>query len=114
MGTTKVTHEQLTKAAQTANDAGQTITLNLTRLLNEIETQATSFQGAAGSTFQHVSADLGQELRKLLEALNRMAENVQGTNAAFGTTDEAAQNEINRVQSTYEPGAGSVTSALRG
>ncbi len=114
MATTKITPEMLNSAAKVATDAGQTLTLNLTRLLNEIEGAAASFQGGAGTTFQHVSAQLGQELRNILEALNTMADGVNQSNQVFGNTDEAARDEIAKVQGQYLPAAGSVANALRG
>src|SRR5215813_3313061 len=73
VGTTQVTPEMLNNAAKVATQAGETITVNLTRLLNEIESQAHVIQGDAGSTFRNVSNDLGRELRNILEALNTMA-----------------------------------------
>ena len=104
----------LNNAAQVATQAGEDITLNLTRLLNEIEHQAPAFKGHAGTSFQNVSSELGQELRKLLQALNEMADNVNQSNQVFGSTDGDASNEISKVASEYLPGAGDVTTALRG
>jgi WXG100 family type VII secretion target len=104
----------LNNAAQVATQAGEDITLNLTRLLNEIEQQAPAFKGAAGTSFQSVSGELGQELKKLLDALNEMAGNVSQSNQTFGSTDADASNEITKVTGEYLPGAGSVASALRG
>ncbi len=113
-GQTKVTEQMLTDAANKATQTGESIALNLTRLLNEIETQATGFQGSAGSTFQSVSAQLGQELRNILTALNTMSDNVHQSNRSYGTTDADASSEIGKVVGEYLPGAGSVANALRG
>jgi WXG100 family type VII secretion target len=104
----------LNNAAKVATQAGEDIALNLTRLLNEIEGQAAGFKGAAGSTFQNVSNDLGQELRSILEALNGMADNVNQSGQVFGSTDQDASDEIGKVVSQYMPGAGSVANSLRG
>jgi WXG100 family type VII secretion target len=104
----------LNNAAQVATQAGEDIALNLTRLLNEVEQTSASFKGQAGSSFQNVSGELGQELKKLLEALNEMAGNVSQSNTAFGSTDSDASNEISKVASEYIPGAGNVANALRG
>ncbi|MGI5237751.1 WXG100 family type VII secretion target [Dactylosporangium sp. CA-139066] len=113
-GPTRVTPEMLNNAANVATQTGEGIALNLTRLLNEIETQAAVFQGGAGNSFQNVSAQLGQELRGILEALNTMANNVSQSNAAFGSTDADAAAEITKVASEYNPGLGPVANALRG
>ena len=104
----------LNNAANVATQAGEGIALNLTRLLNEIETQAAVFQGGAGSSFQSVSAQLGSELRNILEALNTMADNVNQSNTVFGNTDADASAEINKVVGEYLPGAGNVAAQLRG
>jgi len=104
----------LNNAANVATQAGEGITLNLTRLLNEIETQAAVFQGGAGNSFQNVSAQLGQELRNILEALNTMADNVNQSNTVFGNTDADASAEITKVAGEYLPGAGGVAAQLRG
>jgi len=104
----------LTSAANLATQTGEAIALNLTRLLNEIESQAPNFQGAAGTTFQSVSAQLGTELRNILTALNTMADNVNSSNQQYGTTDADASAEIAKVDGAFLPGAGSVASSLRG
>jgi WXG100 family type VII secretion target len=104
----------LNNAAQVATSAGEDITLNLTRLLNEVEAQAATFKGQAGTSFQQVSSQLGQELKTLLEALNEMAGNVTQTGNVFGSTDAAASGEIAKIANEFVPGAGSVANALRG
>ena len=104
----------LTNAANVATQTGEGIALNLTRLLNEIETQAAVFQGGAGNSFQNVSATLGQELRNILEALNSMSNNVSQSNAMFGSTDADAGAEIAKVANEYNPGLGPVANELRG
>jgi WXG100 family type VII secretion target len=105
----------LSDAANKATQAGESITLNLTRLLNEIESQAGSFQGGAGTSFQSVSQELGGQLRNILEALNEMAGNVSSANQLFGSTDADAAEEIKQVVNEYLPGAdSSVVNALRG
>ena len=113
-GKTQVTPEMLNNAAQVATQAGEDIALNLTRLLNEIEQQSAAFSGQAGSSFQQVSSELGQELRSLLDALNEMAGNVNQSGQVFGSTDADASSEIAKVTSEFLPGAGSVANALRG
>jgi WXG100 family type VII secretion target len=113
-GKTRVTPEMLNNAAKVATQAGEDIALNLTRLLNEIEHQSAVFRGQAGTTFQSVSGQLGQELRSLLDALNEMAGNVNQSGTVFGSTDAAASSEIQKVAGEYLPGAGSVANSLRG
>jgi WXG100 family type VII secretion target len=114
LATTKVTQEMLNHAAQVATQTGESIALNLTRLLNEIETQAASFQGGAGTSFQNVSQQLGSELRGILDALNTMADSVNQSGQVFGNTDADAAREINQVVSQNLPGAGNVAASLRG
>jgi uncharacterized protein YukE len=104
----------LDHAARVATDTGEGIALNLTRLLNEIESQTAAFQGAAGTSFRAVSTELGNELRGILDALNQMASSVAVSNKTFGSTDSDASQEISQVASQYLPGAGSVANALRG
>jgi uncharacterized protein YukE len=103
----------LNNAAQVATRAGEGIALNLTRLLNEIESQSAVFQGSAGGSFQSVTSQLGSELRALLDALNEMADNVNQSGRVFGSTDADASREISQVTSQYLPGAGNVANALR-
>lgn len=115
MAGTQVTPGMLSDAATKATNAGESITLNLTRLLNEIESQAGSFQGEAGTSFQTVSQELGVQLRSMLAALNEMAGNVSSANQLFGSTDTDAATEIKQVVGEYLPGADStVVNALRG
>jgi WXG100 family type VII secretion target len=112
--TTHVTPEMLNNAATVATQAGEDIALNLTRLLNEVEQQSAVFKGQAGSSFQQVSSQLGQELRTLLQALNEMADNVNQSGHVFGSTDSAASSEIAKVANEFVPGAGNVANSLRG
>lgn len=112
---TKVTQAMLTDAAKKAEDVGEGITGQLTSLLSTIESQGgASFVGTAGTTLQNVSAELSGELKKLLTALNTMAQNVHASNADYGTSDQEISREINQVGSAYAPDGGSVVSALRG
>lgn len=104
----------LADAARTATETGEGIAAELTRVMNAIEASAGGFKGGAGDAFQSTSAQLSTELRQILTALNTMANNVDASNAQFGSTDADAQNEITKVASTYEPGAMSVANALRG
>jgi WXG100 family type VII secretion target len=104
----------LTDAGNLAINKGEAITLNLTRLLNELESQAPDFQGSAGMTFQSVSQELGAELRQIIEALNTIAENVHASNKNFGTTDADASHEIQSVAQQFTPGAMNVANSLRG
>ena len=104
----------LNNAANVATQAGEGIALNLTRLLNEIESQSAVFQGGAGTSFHNVSTQLGQELRNILEALNAMADSVNQSNTVFGSTDADASAEIGKVVGEYMPGAGNIAAQLRG
>ncbi|MGA8118186.1 MAG: WXG100 family type VII secretion target [Actinocatenispora sp.] len=114
MAATKVTQPRLADAAKTATDTGESITINLTRVLNAIEESHASFRGGAGDMFQGKSQELGGELRKLLDALNGMANAVDSSASLYGSTDADAANEINKVTNTYMPGAGDVANQLRG
>jgi uncharacterized protein YukE len=104
----------LQDAGNAAADAGETITMNLQRLLFAIQSQAKAFQGAGGNTFQNVSAELGRDLEDMLQALNTMAANVHASNQQFGTTDEDAQREIQAVAAEAGGGYSGIAGALRG
>lgn len=95
-----------------ANDTGVAISDGLTRLLAGIEEAQASLRGLAGDALQNTSAQLGAELRQILEALNTIANAVDATSAKFGDTDSQVQVEINKVAAAEHDG--SVASALRG
>ncbi len=101
-------------AARTATDAGEAIAGELTQLLSYIESMYPSFTGQAGSTFQRVTGELGDELRGILDALNTMANSVHTANRTYASTDEGANQEIANAAAQYSPGSGSVANALRG
>jgi WXG100 family type VII secretion target len=113
-GHAQVTPEMLTVAGNKATHAGEHIAVQLSRLLNEIESHHCAFKGHAGTAFQTASTDLGRELRALLSALNTMAENVHASSRHYGTTDADAGREISSIVSEQAPGAGNVASLLRG
>lgn len=102
----------LQDAAKTANDTGVSISDGLTRLLAGVEDVQASFQGLANDALQSTSAQLGAELRQILEALNTMANAVDASSAKFGDTDSQAQMEISKVAAAENDGG--VASMLRG
>jgi uncharacterized protein YukE len=104
----------LADAGNSAANAGETITLNLQRLLFEVQTQAKAFQGAGGTMFQNVSAELGQQLNDMLQALNTMAENVHFSNRHFATTDDEAAHQIQQVAADHGGGYTGIADTLRG
>jgi uncharacterized protein YukE len=111
---TQVTPDMLANAGNAAANAGETITLNLQRLLFECQAQAKAFQGAGGSMFQNVTHELGQQLNDLLQALNAMAENVHASNRHFGSTDDDAAHEIQQVAAQHGGGYTGIANTLRG
>jgi len=105
----------LQDAGNSAADAGETITLNLQRLLYEFQTQAKAFQGSGGTMFQNVSAELGAQLRDLLTALNTMAEAVHLSNRQYDNTDQDSAREIGAVAAEHGGGAyAGIANTLRG
>lgn len=114
MATTRVTPERLQDAGNSAANAGETITLNLQRLLFEIQTQSKAFQGAGGTMFQNVSQELGTQLRSMLTALNTMAENVHASNRQFDNTDADSAREISAVATEHGSGYAGIANTLRG
>ncbi len=104
----------LASAANKASVTGEGITAQLTSLLGTIESQGgASFRGGGGTALQTTSQELGASLRKLLDALNSMAEAVSVSNVAYGSTDSDVAREINNVASTAA-GDQTIASALRG
>jgi WXG100 family type VII secretion target len=106
--------DRLRAVATTTRDVGEGIALNLARLLNEIETQAPGFRGDTGKAFSKITDRLSSRLKTILENLNAIADSVDGSSTAFGTTDAAAASEINSVVHQYLPGATNVADQLRG
>lgn len=102
----------LTDAGNKATENGERIADGLTRLLTHIETSAGGFTGDAGSALQGVSADLGRELKGILQALNQMANEVHAANRHYGTTDADASREINSIL-THDSASTPVADALR-
>lgn len=114
MAETKVTQPMLASAANKAIGTGESITSQLTSLLGTIESQGgASFRGGGGNALQSTSQELGASLRKLLAALNSMAEAVQVSNVAYGSTDSDVASEINNVASNAA-GDQTIAAALRG
>jgi hypothetical protein len=111
---TKVTQPMLTSAANKAVATGETITSQLSKLLGTIERDGgASLRGGGGNALQTTSHELGASLRKLLAALNSMAESVHASNVAYGSTDSDVAKEINNIASTAA-GDPMIAAALRG
>jgi uncharacterized protein YukE len=108
-----VTPQMLVDAAQKAENVGEGITAQLTNLLYTIESEGgAAFQGGGGKALQGVSAQLGDQLKQILTALNTMAGNVSAASADYGGTDAEAAREIQTVGNAFNPGGGSVITAL--
>jgi len=110
----KVDQSVLDAAAKKAVTVGEGITLNLSRLLNEIELQAPGFKGGAGTAFLVNTQGIGEELRGIIEALNEIADSIGASNQQYGFTDHDAAQEINQVVNQYLPGNHDVLKVLRG
>jgi WXG100 family type VII secretion target len=104
----------LSQAADKATTVGEGIALNLARLLNEIELQAPAFKGMAGNRFQQNMQGIGEDLRKILDALDTMAGCIRTNNDQYTATDADAEAEISQVTSQYLPGNRDVINALKG
>jgi uncharacterized protein YukE len=110
-----VTPQMLVSASQKAENVGKGIAAQLTNLLYTIESEGgAAFQGGGGKALQNVSAQLGEELKQILTALNTMAENVSAASADYGGSDAEAEREITTVGSAFNPGSSSVITALNG
>ncbi|GAA3398968.1 WXG100 family type VII secretion target [Cryptosporangium minutisporangium] len=108
-----VTPQMLIDAAQKAENVGEGIAGQLTNLLYTIQSEGgASFQGGGGSALQGVSAQLGEQLKQILTALNTMSGNVNAASADYGTSDQEIAREIQTVGNAYNPGSGSVVTAL--
>ena len=108
-----VTPQMLVSAAQKAENVGEGIAGQLTNLLYTIESEGgASLKGGGGTALQGVSAQLGEELKQILTALNTMASNVSAASADYGGGDAEAAREIQVVGNAFTPGGGSVVSAL--
>ena len=109
---TKVTQPMLADAANKAETVGEGIAGQLSNLLTTIETQGgASFKGGAGNAMQTTSQELGNSLQKLLQALNSMAEAVNASNVAYGSTDADTAREIGSVSAGSDP---AIIAALQG
>jgi uncharacterized protein YukE len=110
---TKVTQPMLADAANKAVTVGEGVAGQLTSLLSTIESQGgASFRGGGGNALQSTSQELGTSLQKLLAALNSMAEAVNVSNVAYGSTDSDVASEISAVASGAADPA--IVTALRG
>jgi WXG100 family type VII secretion target len=108
-----VTPQMLVDAAQKAENVGEGIAGQLTNLLVTIESEGgASLKGGGGNALQAVSAQLGQQLKQILTALNTMSGNVNAASADYGTTDAEVEREIQTVGNAYNPASGSVVTAL--
>jgi uncharacterized protein YukE len=100
-------------AAQKAETTGETIAANLNALMTQIQTDgAALFKGGGGDAMQGKSAELNQDLRNILTALNTLAEATDSSRQDYGNTDADISNEINQVGGTFT--GGTIASGLRG
>jgi WXG100 family type VII secretion target len=109
-----VNAQTLNQAANQATTVGEGIALNLGRLLNEIELQAPNFRGGAGTKFQNSASGIGQDLRRILDALDTMAGCIRTNNDQYNATDADAEAEISSVMSNHHLGNTDVINVLKG
>jgi uncharacterized protein YukE len=112
---TQITPTMLTHAATTARDAGGSVSRGLTALLTTIQTDgAAVMKGGAGTAFQTVSAQLNEELGRLLTALGTMADNVDATNRSTGSADDGSAQAIGAVGTQLSPSGTAAFNFLNG
>lgn len=81
----------LRTAAGKAEGVAAEITGNLKTLLTGLAPLESGFKGAAGSTYQQVQLSIEQNLVKIVDALNEVAEGVRTAGADFDVQDSDAQ-----------------------
>lgn len=110
---TRVTKAELKSAADLAENTGENIAANLSALMDMIQSQGgASFQGGGGNALQGKASELNNDLRVILQTLNKLANDTYATGNDFGSTDGDIQNEINTVGGQFT--GGHVAAGLRG
>ncbi|EIV92648.1 hypothetical protein [Frankia sp. QA3] len=110
---TSLTPLMLAGAAHKARDVGAGIGGQLANLRTTIETQVgVSLRGGAGTSLTAVSVQLDEQLRRLLSALNTMADNVDATRRDLGATDAESARAINQVLGQTSPLTAAVIRSL--
>ncbi|BCJ33257.1 hypothetical protein Athai_07600 [Actinocatenispora thailandica] len=102
---------QITAAARKADDVGEGIAGNLNVLMLQIEAAEAGFKGGGGRAFQQKSQEIHNDLKVILQNLNKLASSADSSVTDYGSTDGDIANEINQVGASY--GGGSVADGLR-
>lgn len=113
LGNVHVTQEQLTTMATRCTTTAENISTNLTNLIDRIQALSGSgMSGQANVALQNSSAQLNGGLRKVIGALNGLAEQISSANVRLGAQDEEAAQMINNTVAGV--GDQSVAQVLRG
>lgn len=96
-------------AAADASGVAESLTSQLTSLMNNLAPLVTAWQGDGGRAFQTVRAAIEEEMNNLNSALNFLAGEVGATGTDYIGTDTDMSTEVTRAG---EPATG-ITAALR-
>ena len=78
----------------------------MSALMQQLEVLDTSWQGAAGTTFMSVKANIDAHTKKIASDLMEVANGIRTTNHSFGNEDADAASMVSN--------AGAVADGLRG
>jgi uncharacterized protein YukE len=105
---TAVTAAAVNKAANAADTAATSIRTQVNTTVDLMMGQASSFTGAAGSTFRRVLGEFATDMDKyVLQKLEELANNTRvASNRLFGTDDTASATIGNSVHTGVSRGLG--------
>lgn len=89
----------LEAAAKQAQNTGDEIAGQFSRLMGALEPLESQFKGLAGTAFQEAKQNAHTDLMKIVNALNTLAASVNKTGVTFATTDQQSEAEIRKVVS---------------
>ncbi|WP_117212684.1 WXG100 family type VII secretion target [Allorhizocola rhizosphaerae] len=97
MATTAAEQAQMDQAANKFEQVDSSLQQMLSRLMNELETLRTAWQGASGRSFEQVKIAYEAAAKKMSEALRETAGAIRTSGQQYTATDESGQQRVNSI-----------------
>lgn len=100
MATTAAEQAQMDTAANKFEQVDSTLQQMLSRLMNELETLRTAWQGASGRSFEQVKQAYEAASKKMSEALRETAGAIRTSGKQYTATDESGASRVSNINTS--------------
>lgn len=102
MATTAAEQAQMDAASNKFEQVDASLQQMLQRLMNELETLRTAWQGSSGRSFEQVKLAYEAAAKKMSEALRETAGAIRTSGKQYTATDDSGQARVNSINTSVD------------